>query len=146
VNRVWNCKDCTTPYAVGLPACPNCGGQDYWKGMPDVPKITVSGGPSDATQRPGEGEFFQADPESAPVEDTGGLEATAGASPEGESELEAVKRPALGDEKAKWVAYAVAVNGIITDGQGDPPMTDDEVRLTSTTKQTLIDTYSQYGE
>jgi hypothetical protein len=142
VNRVWNCKDCTTPYAVGLPACPNCGGQDYWKGMPDVPKITVSGGPSDATQRPGEGEFFQADPESAPVENTAGedaaVEDTADASPE------ALKRPAIGDEKAKWVAFALAVNA--TFGDGDRPMPDDEVRLTTTTKACLQDIYSGYGE
>lgn len=46
---LWICKDCTAAYAVGLPACPQCGStthttkDDLERAMP---KISRSGGPS----------------------------------------------------------------------------------------------------
>jgi len=42
---LWICRGCTAAYAVGAPACPQCGGSDYvedWK----MPKISKGDGPS----------------------------------------------------------------------------------------------------
>lgn len=44
---LWHCQGCSTAYAVGLLACPQCGSTDYVEeGSEDMPKITVHGGPS----------------------------------------------------------------------------------------------------
>lgn len=41
------CGSCTTKFAVGLKRCPHCASTDFCED--DMPKITVHGGPSDAT-------------------------------------------------------------------------------------------------
>lgn len=38
----WTCLECTTAYAVGLQACPNCRATDYEE--TGMPKITVASG------------------------------------------------------------------------------------------------------
>jgi hypothetical protein len=112
-----------------------------------MPRITVSGGPSYAHERPGEGPSSQVDDavieeREQPAEPEGQQPA---AEEEGEQVEEAgVKRPALGDPKPDWVAFALAVNA--TFGAGDVPMPDDEVQASTTTKTRLQDIYSGYGE
>ena len=39
---LWVCGDCSAAYAVGIPACPQCGGTDYTED--GVPKITTAAG------------------------------------------------------------------------------------------------------
>lgn len=48
---LWTCAGCSTHYAVGLPACPQCAGTDHHEeGV--MPKITIHGGPTnDAAPR-----------------------------------------------------------------------------------------------
>lgn len=91
---LWHCLACTTAYAVGLPACPQCGGTEYVEGGPgEMPKITLHGGPSYAQERPGEaGDRFAAvnAPEPTPV-------------------VELPIPPAVTAPKADWVEHAAAV-------------------------------------
>lgn len=42
------CAACTTAFAVGLPCCPHCRSTDFAEQGQDMPKITVSGGPTNA--------------------------------------------------------------------------------------------------
>jgi hypothetical protein len=51
---LWACQDCGTVYAVGLPACPHCGGTEYQED--GVAKITTGSGPSLHTDGGGEPE------------------------------------------------------------------------------------------
>lgn len=48
---LWLCTDCSAAYAVGQPACPNCGSTVYLEDHP-MPKITVHGGATNATDEP----------------------------------------------------------------------------------------------
>jgi hypothetical protein len=41
---LWACQACGTAYAVGVPACPQCGSSEYLED--GVAKITTGGGPS----------------------------------------------------------------------------------------------------
>ncbi|CAM5250838.1 hypothetical protein SGLAM104S_01629 [Streptomyces glaucescens] len=43
------CTGCTTRFAVGLPRCPWCGSREHVEDGEDMAKITVHGGPSNAT-------------------------------------------------------------------------------------------------
>lgn len=44
---LWVCVSCSTAYAVGLEACPQCGSTDsYEEGQEPMPKISVHGGPT----------------------------------------------------------------------------------------------------
>lgn len=45
----WECRGCTAVYSVGAPRCPQCGTNDPIKEGEQMAKITVAGGPSDAT-------------------------------------------------------------------------------------------------
>lgn len=56
----WECRECTTAYAPGAPACPQCGTNDpvkeaeqLEKEREQMAKITVHGGPSNADAEPG---------------------------------------------------------------------------------------------
>lgn len=47
---LWVCTGCTAAYSVGAPRCPHCGSTEHAEeGQDDMPKITVNGGPSDAS-------------------------------------------------------------------------------------------------
>lgn len=50
------CEECTAKYSVGAPACPQCGSLEHHEEGSVMPKITVHGGPSNAS-----------DPASGPV-------------------------------------------------------------------------------
>jgi hypothetical protein len=60
---LWECAECTTKYAVGLPECPQCGSvirvneitQKPEEGAEDMAKITLHGGPSNAAADEAEG-------------------------------------------------------------------------------------------
>jgi hypothetical protein len=39
---LWVCRQCTAAFAVGLPACPQCGGTEYTEDW-NMPKITGEG-------------------------------------------------------------------------------------------------------
>ncbi|MFE2382203.1 hypothetical protein [Streptomyces misionensis] len=76
---VWECAECTTTYAVGLPKCPQCGSAIRVNDATqppeeqDMPKITVHGGPSI--------EGHVVDPETSevtPIEPEGGEDVSAG--------------------------------------------------------------------
>ena len=41
---LWACEECGCKFAVGLPACPQCGSEDWTED--GMPKITTWGGPS----------------------------------------------------------------------------------------------------
>jgi hypothetical protein len=44
---LWVCKGCTAAYSVGAPRCPQCGSTDHAEEEEqNMPKITVTGGPS----------------------------------------------------------------------------------------------------
>ncbi len=53
---LWACGSCPTKYSVGAPACPHCGSPEHYEEGSVMPKITVHGGPSNAS-----------DPASGPV-------------------------------------------------------------------------------
>jgi hypothetical protein len=50
---LWACRQCTTAYAVGLPACPQCGGTEYTEDW-NMPKITRAGLSVEPASTPGE--------------------------------------------------------------------------------------------
>ncbi|WP_435279170.1 hypothetical protein [Streptomyces sp. 1222.5] len=74
------CGGCTTKFAVGLKRCPHCASTDFCED--DMPKITVHGGPSDATVD----EEPEASGTAAEGEDTG--QAVAEPEPQVESDAE----------------------------------------------------------
>lgn len=45
---LWECGDCGTLYAIGLPYCPQCTSTNYRE--PGMPKTTVEGGASNAAE------------------------------------------------------------------------------------------------
>ncbi|TGZ14745.1 hypothetical protein DV517_62280 [Streptomyces sp. S816] len=85
---LWECAECTTTYAVGLPKCPQCGStirvNDATQPLEeeqDMPKITVHGGPSI--------EGHVVDPETSevtPIEPEEGEDVSAGTSSSTSSE------------------------------------------------------------
>ena len=42
----WVCTSCTAVYAVGLAACPQCGGTEHGEEGQEMPKISKGDGPS----------------------------------------------------------------------------------------------------
>ena len=51
---LWECRDCTTRYAVGLFRCPHCRAVSQKYTEDNVPKITVHGGPTNGIPEGGE--------------------------------------------------------------------------------------------
>ena len=49
---LWTCQDCGAAYSVGAPLCPQCGSNDYEEGADPMAKVTVHGGPSNASAEP----------------------------------------------------------------------------------------------
>ncbi|MFH8336960.1 hypothetical protein [Streptomyces sp. AM6-12] len=84
---LWECAECTTTYAVGLPKCPQCGSTIRVNEATqppeeqDMPKVTVHGGPSI--------EGHEVDPETSevtPIEPEEGEDVSAGTSSSTSSE------------------------------------------------------------
>jgi hypothetical protein len=52
---LWICQGCVAAYSVDAPRCPQCGSTDYindFEEGADMAKITVHGGPSNASAEP----------------------------------------------------------------------------------------------
>lgn len=70
---LWECAECTTKYAVGVPKCPHCGSTVRVNEATQPPeedeqmaKVTVHGGPSnEAADEPEEGEDVSAGTDSS---------------------------------------------------------------------------------
>jgi hypothetical protein len=68
---VWTCAECTADYAVGAPACPQCGSVVRIDERPqrdredDMAKVTVHGGPSNAAAEAEGGEDVSAGTDSS---------------------------------------------------------------------------------
>ena len=90
---LWRCGRCGTRYAVGLPFCPQCTSTDAREDDEDMAKITVAGGPSDASLPP--------EPQVAGEASSPPAAASPAVAPPAEE-------PATEAEASEWEGYTVA--------------------------------------